>query len=107
VSTSTILAALEGCLRKDVPFVCLGGGLGSIASSTDGIARPATDRGMLVALLASAGADLPLGRALYLEPFLEGALNLTPIRVEVDGSTVFFRPVVAGTLGLHLGGHFL
>jgi hypothetical protein len=107
VSTSTILAALEGCLRGEVPFVCLGGGLGSVASKTQGIARPATDRGTLVLLLASAGADLPLGRVLYLEPFLEGALNLTPIRVEVDGSTVFSRPVVAGTLGLHLGGHFL
>jgi hypothetical protein len=107
VSTSTILAALSGCVRGKVPFGCLGAGLGSLSSKTEGIARPASDSGRLVVLLASAGADVALGRTLYLEPFLEGALNLTPHHVEVDGSRAFSVPIVAGTVGLHLGGHFL
>ena len=106
VSTSTILAALSGCGRGKVPFVCVGAGLGSVSSKTEGISRPASDRGRLVVLLASAGADVALGRVLYLEPFVEGAVNLTPHRVEIDGSRAFTVPSVAGTLGLHLGGHF-
>ncbi|HSO37353.1 MAG TPA: hypothetical protein VLT33_32725, partial [Labilithrix sp.] len=72
-----------------------------------GISRPASDRGRLVVLLATAGWDVSLGRVLYLEPFVEGSLNLMPHRVEVDGSRVFSLPIVAGTAGLHLGGHFL
>ena len=58
-------------------------------------------------LVGTVGADVPLGRVLYLEPFLEGAVNLVPQRVEVDGSRVFSLPIASGTLGLHLGGHFL
>lgn len=107
VSTSTVLAALSGCVRAKVPFGCVGAGLGSVSSKTEGITRPASDSGRLVVVLASLGADVSLGRILYLEPFLAGALNLTPHRVEVDGSRAFTLPLVAGTLGLHLGGHFL
>lgn len=59
VSTRTVLA-------------CAGAGLGSIASSTEGIARPATDSGRLIVLVATAGADVALGRILYLEPFPRG-----------------------------------
>jgi len=107
VSTSTILAALSACVRGKIPFGCVGAGYGVLSSRTEGITRPASDSGALVVLLATAGADLALGRILYLEPFVEGALNLTPNRIEVDGTGVFSLPVVAGTLGLHLGGHFL
>lgn len=107
VSTSTVLVALSGCVRGKVPFLCLGGGLGSVSSKTEGITRPASDSGRLAVLLASVGGDLALGRVLYLEPFLAAALNLTPHRVDVDGSPAFTVPLVAGTAGLHLGGHFL
>lgn len=107
VSTSTVLGALSGCLRGKVPFGCVGAGYGVLVSRTEGITRPASDSGALVVLLATGGADFALGRILYLEPFVEGALNLAPNRIEVDGSGVFSLPVVAGTLGLHLGGHFL
>jgi hypothetical protein len=107
VSTSTILAALSGCGRGKIPFACLGAGLGSVSSKTEGITRPASDSGRLVVLVASAGADIALGRVLYVEPFLAAAVNLTPHRVEVDGSRAFSVPIVAGTAGLHLGGHFL
>jgi hypothetical protein len=107
VSTNTIVGALSGCVRGTVPFGCVGAGYGVLASKTEGITRPASDSGAVVVLLATAGADFALGRVLYLEPFVEGALNLTPNRIEVDGSGVFSLPVVAGTLGLHLGGHFL
>lgn len=106
VSTNTVLAALSGCVRGRVPFGCFGAGIGSISSRTEGITRPASDGALLVVLLASAGADIALGRVLYLEPFVEGALNLRRHRVEIDGSTAFTLPIVAGTLGLHLGGHF-
>ncbi len=107
VSTSTIVGAASGCIRGKLPFGCVGVGYGTLASKTEGITRSASDRGELVVLLATAGADVALGRVMYLEPFVAGALNLTPNRVEVDGSRVFSLPIVAGTLGLHLGGHFL
>ncbi len=106
VSTSTLLVTLSGCVRARVPFGCVGGGIGSFSSQTEGITRPASDSATLGVLLASAGADLALGRVLYLEPVIEGALNLTRHRVEIDGSRAFTLPIVAGTLGLHLGGHF-
>ena len=32
------------------------------------------------------GADIAIGRVLYLEPFVEGAANLTRTRIDVDGS---------------------
>ena len=107
LSTHIVLATLAGCVRGKIPFGCVGGGIGSLASSTEGIARPASDSGRLVVLVATAGADVPLGPFLYLEPFVEGAASLVPQRVEVDGKRAFSLPVASGTLGLHLGGHFL
>jgi hypothetical protein len=107
VSTSTLLGSLSGCVRGKIPFGCLGVGLGSIASKTEGIAHPASDHGRLVELVATAGAALSLGSVVYLEPFVTGALNLTPQRVEVDGSQVFSVPRASAALGLHVGGHFL
>lgn len=107
VSTSTVLGSLSGCVRGKIPFGCLGAGLGSIASKTSGIDHPASDHGRLVELVATAGAAVSLGSVLYLEPFVTGALNLTPQRVEVDGTPVFSVPRASAALGLHLGGHFL
>jgi hypothetical protein len=106
VSTNTVLGTLSGCVRARIPFGCVGAGIGSIFSKTEGITRPASDSALLVVLLASAGADIELGRVLYLEPFLEGTLNLKQHRVEIDGSAAFTLPIVAGTVGIHLGGHF-
>jgi hypothetical protein len=107
VSTSTVLGSLSGCVRGKIPFGCLGAGLGSIASETAGLDRPASDHGRLVELVATAGAALSLGSVVYLEPFVTGALNLTPQRVEVDRAAVFSVPRASAALGLHLGGHFL
>ncbi len=106
VSTHAVLATMSGCLRGSLPFGCLGAGLGSIASTTEGITRPASDTGRLVVLVGTAGADIAIGRVLYLEPFVEGAANLTRTRIDVDGSQGFSLPIASGALGLHLGGRF-
>lgn len=107
VETSTVAASLSGCIRATTPFACLGAGLGSLSSETKGIARPATDSGLLGFGVARLGADIPLGGVFYLEPFVEGALHLTPLRVQVDGVQAFALPVGSIVAAAHLGGRIL
>ncbi len=107
VSTNTTVASVSMCVRAKIPFGCIGPGIGVIASTTEGITRPASDRAMLVVLLATVGADVALGRGFYVEPLLEGSVNLVPRRVEVDGRQVFSVSMVTGTVGLHVGARFL
>lgn len=106
VSTNTATAILAGCIYPSAPFVCLGGGAGWIWSRTDRIQQPSSDDTPLALLLARVGVDVPLGRMLYLEPLLEGTFHLTRPHVQVDGSDVFQTYLFAGTLGVHVGGHF-
>jgi hypothetical protein len=106
VATSTVLAALSGCVRGSIPFACVGAGAGWLSSQTDEIARPASDGAPFGALLARVGADVSLGRLLYVEPLLEGGLNLTPLHVAIDGARAFTLPVASATVAVHLGAHF-
>jgi hypothetical protein len=103
VSTNTFAAALTGCLHAGAPFACAGGGAGWLWSRTRGIRVPHDDGALVATVLARAGADLPLGRALFLEPFAEGALDLARPRVVVDGITVYQASLFAATFGVHLG----
>jgi len=107
VQTNTAVASLSGCIRATTPFACIGAGLGSLSSETSGIARPATDSALLGVAVARIGADIPLGSVFYLEPFAEGALHLTPLRVEVDGVRAFQLPVGSITAAVHVGGRIL
>ena len=107
VETNTVVASLSGCVRATTPFACLGAGLGSLSSKTTGIARPATDSALLGVAVARLGADIPLGSVLYLEPFVEGALHLTPLRVQIDGVQAFGLPVGSLTAAVHIGGRIL
>jgi hypothetical protein len=81
--------------------------MGSFASSTEGLAKPANDAALLVALVAMAGVDVPLTSRLYVEPYAEGGLVLTRHRVAVDRSEGYRLPAFSGTAGIHLGWRFL
>ena len=106
VGASSVLATASVCVRGDAPFVCAGGGFGSFATTTSGLQAPASDTALLATLLVSGGVDVPLGRDLYLEPFVEGGLMLTRHRVVVDGAEGYRLPGFAGTAGIHLGWRF-
>lgn len=103
VSGHSFVGTLEGCVRSELPFVCAGGGLGSIATETSGITRGASDDGLLAIVVGTVGARVRLGTAVYLEPFATGVVELIDQDVRVDGRSVFSLPRIGGTLGLHLG----
>ncbi|MDB4935800.1 MAG: hypothetical protein JWP87_2772 [Labilithrix sp.] len=107
VSVSSVLASGTLCVRGDVPFVCAGGAVASLATTTEGLARPNSDSALVGALVALAGVDIPLSAQVFVEPFVGAALVLTPVRVGVDGREAYRLSSVAGTAGLHLGWHFL
>ncbi len=106
VQTNTVLGSLSGCAYAKIPFVCVGAGMGVLWSTTDRITSPASDEALVATALARIGADFPIGGALYLEPFVEGAANLTRHSVAVNGANVFTVPLFAATTGIHVGGHF-
>ena len=107
VTASSLLGTAVLCGRADVPFVCAGGGLGSVATATESIAAPASDHALLLQVLGIAGADIPLSRQLFVEPFAQLGLVLTRHRVFVDGIEAYRLPAVAATAGIHLGWRFL
>lgn len=107
VKTNVFVTTASACLRGDVPFVCLGLGIGSFAASTAGVFRPSDDTAVLVTGSASAGADVPLSARLYLEPFVEAGIVATRHRVTVDGVESYRLPIFAGAAGIHLGWRFL
>jgi hypothetical protein len=107
VSASSVLATASLCVRGDVPFLCAGGGVGSLATTTEAVAQPASDRALLVGLVALAGVDVALSRQVFVEPFAGVGLVLTRHRVFVDGIEGYRLPAVAATAGIHLGWRFL
>lgn len=106
VRTNTVLGSLTGCAYAKIPFVCVGAGMGVLWSTTERITSPASDEALVAAALSRIGADFPVGSALYVEPFVEGAANLTRHVVTVNGADVFTMPSFAATMGIHVGGHF-
>src|SRR5690606_35994335 len=84
VATQLLVATLSGCVVMAVPFFCLGGGAGRLASETEGLARPATDSTALFVGLARAGIRIPVAPRLALEPFAEGFVHASRHRIAVD-----------------------
>ncbi len=107
VSTNEVVVLASFCVRGKVPFACAGGGTGVFASRTEGLAKPASDDAVVAIAAAKVGVDVALGRALFLEPFVDLGANLTRHRVEVDGREVYGMPPVWGAGGILLGVNFL
>jgi hypothetical protein len=107
ISTSSLLGTAALCVRGELPFACVGGGVGSFSTTTTSIAQPASDSALLGEALAVLGADVALSRQLFVEPYAEIALVLTRHRVFVDEIEGYRLPAVAGTAGIHLGWRFL
>ncbi len=107
VATNFALVTVSACLRGRVPFVCAGPGTGFVFSETKNITRTATDSAPLFVAAARAGADLPLGSWLYLEPFGELGASFIQQSIVVDGASVHRTAPVWGAVGLHLGATLL
>jgi hypothetical protein len=107
ITTSSVLATAALCIRGDVPFVCAGAGVGSFATTTESIARPASDSALLALVVATGGVDLALGPQVYLEPFVDAGFVVTRHRIAIDRTSGYVVPLLAGTAGLHLGFRFL
>lgn len=107
VETNLALAMASVCLRSSLFFTCAGGGAGALWSRTEGIARPASDRGVIVALALRLGLDVTLSSRLYLEPFVDVGANLATPAVEVDGRPVYEVSRAWGALGILAGGKIL
>lgn len=107
LTTNEVVALASFCVRGKVPFACAGGGTGLFASRTEGLAQPASDEAVVALAAAKAGVDVAIGRALFLEPFVDLGANLTRHRVEVDGREVYAMPPVWGAGGILFGMNFL
>jgi hypothetical protein len=103
MATHAGLATASICLRFGAPFACAGGGTGSLWTRTDGIARPASDRAVLLVASLRFGVQFGLGTRLYLEPAVELGANLAHPVVQVDGRSVYELSPVWGAFGMQLG----
>jgi hypothetical protein len=106
VATNTLLTMASACLRARVPFGCVGTGMGALFSSTESIAQTRRDRGLLFVAMVRGGINLPIVDWLYIEPAVEGGLNLLTHEVMVDGTGVHRLSPVWASVALHLGGKF-
>jgi hypothetical protein len=107
VGTNVAFATGSLCVRVGLPFACAGGGAGAVWTRTEGIARPATDRGTVIVTSLRIGMGVALGSRLYLEPSVDLGANLSRPAVAVSGRSVYETSPVWGALGVQVGAKIL